>query len=37
VYDRPEYINKTIAMIIAADIINMDDVFGSPCFDFAIF
>jgi len=35
-YDIPAYINKIIAIIIAADISNMDEVFGSPCFDFVI-
>jgi hypothetical protein len=36
VYDIPAYINKIIAIIIAMDISNMDEVLGSQCFDFVI-
>jgi hypothetical protein len=36
VYAIPEYINKTTAMKIAADISRIEDVFGSPCLDFVM-
>jgi hypothetical protein len=36
VYDIPAYVNKIITIIIAADISNMDEVFGSPRFDVLI-
>jgi hypothetical protein len=36
VYDIPAYVNKIIAIIIATDISNMDEVFGSPRFDVVI-
>jgi hypothetical protein len=36
VYDIPAYINKIIAIVIATDISNIEEVFGSPCFDFVI-
>jgi hypothetical protein len=32
----PAYINKIIAIVIANVINNMDEVFGSLCFDFVI-
>jgi len=36
VYDIPAYINKRIAIVIATDINNIAEIFGSPCFDFII-
>jgi hypothetical protein len=36
VYDIPAYVNKIITIIITADNSNMDEVFGSPRFDFVI-
>jgi hypothetical protein len=36
VYDIPAYVNKIIAIIIVTDITNMDEVLGSPRFDFVI-
>ena len=36
VNDSPAYIINIIAIVIAADISNMDEVFGSPCFDFVV-
>jgi len=36
VNDSPAYIINIIAIVIAADISNMDEVFGSSCFDFVI-
>jgi len=36
VYDIPADINNIIAMVIAADISNMDEVFGSPCSDLVV-
>jgi hypothetical protein len=36
VYDIPAYINKIIAIVIATDIGNIEEIFGSPCFDFVI-
>jgi biotin transporter BioY len=36
VYEIPAYINKLIAIIIATDISNIAEVFGSPYFDFVI-
>jgi hypothetical protein len=32
----PAYINKIIAIVIANEINNMDEVFGSLCFDLVI-
>jgi hypothetical protein len=36
VNDNPAYIINMIAIVIAADISNMDEVFASPCFEFVI-
>jgi len=36
VNDSPAYIIKIIAIVVATDISNMDEVFGSPCFDFVV-
>jgi len=32
----PAYINKIIAIVIANEINNMDEIFASLCFDFVI-